>query len=197
MRLNLLTSSIAVITIFTSVLPASAEPYKSWIDSNVLTTDHRAYCDDIVAQNIQNKVGSYNQNNSGSISNSRRYSNQQAYNRSSEKSGGGGFSFAGFGINGKGGSKKSEARRASNNSRSSHNNSWNRDLGTTYDRTTVTSVTAGKNCSTLVHSAAQRDINYEQQKTNRMAIEAKERVRREEIEKTSQTNMFNNLMQGW
>ena len=88
MRLNLFTSLIAATTIFTSVLPASAEPYKSWINESVLATDQRAYCDDIVAQNVKNNSGSINQNNSGSIGVSSSYSNQQSYNRSSEKSGG-------------------------------------------------------------------------------------------------------------
>ena len=197
MRLNLFTSLIAATTIFTSVLPASAEPYKSWINESVLATDHRAYCDDIVAQNVKNNSGSINQNNSGSIGVSSSYSNQQSYNRSSEKSGGGGFSFAGFGINGKGGSKNSTARTASNNSKNNRNSSWNRNSRITYDRSTVTSETVGENCSTFVHSAAQRDINYEQQKTNRMAIDAKKEVRLEEIEKKSQSSTFNNLMQGW
>ena len=197
MRLNLVTSLIAATTILTSALPASAQSSESWINTDVLSTDHRAYCDDMVGQNIQSDVGSNSYGSSGSTSSSSQHSHNRNSNRSNQSNRGGGVRVGRIGINRQRSSKNSQANSSSLRNSTNRERTWDRSSENSYDRTTVENVVAGKNCSTFVESAAQVDINREQQETNRMAIDAKERVRTQEIERNTQNNMFNNLMQGW
>ncbi len=46
-------------------------PY-TWIDQGTLSRDRRAYCSDIVAQNVQTDVMSFSQNDIGSQSSSQQ-----------------------------------------------------------------------------------------------------------------------------
>jgi len=196
MRLRLFTSLITATTILTSVLPAYAEP-GPWISRDVLATDHQAYCNDIIGQDIQRNQGSYAQNDIGSWSNSSNRSQMASRNSTKKKGGGGGIGFGPIQLGGSGQSSRSEASRSAEESRRSSNSSWDRSSQYSYDRSTVTSVAVGKDCDGFNRSAAQVETTLINAETNRMAIEAKERVRLQEIETNAQTEMFNTLMQDW
>ena len=172
MRLNLVTSLIAAATILTSALPASAQS-ESWVNSDVLSTDHRAYCDDMVGQNIENDIGSHKDSSSGSRSSSSNSSRQRNSNRSNQSNRGGGVRVGRIGINRQRSSKNSQANSSSLRNSTNRERTWDTSSENSYDRTTVESVAVGKNCSTFIDAAAKRDINREQQETTRMGIDEK------------------------
>jgi hypothetical protein len=194
MKFKAFSSLIAASTILVSVLPANANPsHQSWIDSDTLATDHRAYCDDIVAADTHVNKSSYYQNDIGEYGYGSSYHNQQANSRESNTKAGG--SYMGIGANVGHGSKSSS--ESSQQGNTSINNNWNNSYGGTSDTTQIINEKKGSNCAAFVDAAARRDMNNEQQVTNRMAIEAKERVQTKGIESQSQTDLFNTLMQGW
>ena len=211
---------VAIATILTTAVPVYANPndsYESWINSEVMMTDHRAYCSDIIAQDTtvnkgsqtHNDIGSSKQDNNGSRSNSSSSSYSSADSQSKESStnislGGKGILSRLSGSYGKT-SKQSSSSKDSGSSKNSSAHTWDKDRASSWDRsrtstwenTTVTSKVAGQNCDVLLQTAAERDINHDQQLTNRMAIEAKERVKMEEMKTQSQMSLFESLMQGW
>ncbi|NEN88752.1 MAG: hypothetical protein F6K48_07405 [Okeania sp. SIO3H1] len=183
-------------TVFTSILPAYAEP-NTWIDRGILSRDHRAYCSDIVAQNVQTDVMSFSQNDIGSQSSSNSNSRMQSYNRTSNKGGKGRFKLGPLSMGGGRQRSQNYARRTANQSNSSFNRSQDQSFQYSHDRTITTSSTAGKNCDAFVQGAAHIEAASINAETNRKAIEAKERVRLEEIETQAQMAIFEHYMQGW
>ena len=211
---------LAVATVLTIVMPAYAnhnDGYKSWINSEVMLTDHRAYCSDIIAQDTRVNKGSQRrvnkgtnrQDNNGSTSTSNSYSqssaNSQSKKSSTNISAGHKGILSRLGRNISRSSNNSSSNRNSSTAQNSSERTWDKDRESTWDntrtstweKTSVISKVAGKNCDVLLETAAQRDINHDQQLTNRMAIEAKERVRMEEMKTQSQMSLFDKLMQGW
>ncbi|NET45925.1 hypothetical protein [Okeania sp. SIO2B3] len=183
-------------TVFTSILPAYAQP-NTWIDRGTLSRDHRAYCSDIVAQDVQNDVVSFSQNDIGSQSSSNSRSRMQSSNRTTNKGGKGRLKLGRFSIGGGRQRSQNHARRTANQSNSSSNSSQDHSFQYSHDRTITTSSTAGKNCDAFVQGAAHIEATSINAETNRKAIEAKERVRLEEIEAQKQMAIFEHHMQGW
>ncbi|AFY55439.1 hypothetical protein Riv7116_2958 [Rivularia sp. PCC 7116] len=171
MRLKLMTSLIAATTIFISVSPASAQS-KPWISHDVLAENHRAYCDDIVAQNTRVDKKTIITNNNGSTSSYYKYSTQQAHKNSTKTKGSAGFNYLKIGGNIGGSQQKIRTGNSSKNTINKQDNTWNRDSHIDIDNTTITSETAGQNCGVFVQTAGQIEMNNEIQKTKRMQIEA-------------------------
>jgi hypothetical protein len=175
MRLNLMTSLIAATAIFTSVSPALAQS-KSWINHDLLAENHRAYCDDIVAQDTHVNKGSLSMNNNGSTSSYDKYSTQQAHNNYSKGSANAGFNYLKIGGSLGGSQEKKNSSSSSKNTVSKQKDTWNKDWHTEYDKTTITSKTVGQNCGIFVQTAGQIEINNEQQKTQRMKIKTQKQL---------------------
>ena len=204
-------------TLLTSSLPAYANPNTSWINSNTLATDHRAYCDDIVAQNVTSREESRRQNDNGSQRQSSDDQQSSRDFRSDTTQIGGSFMRIGGNYSRNSTREQEENSRDRDNSRSQ----FNRDSQHSSSHNTVTSITAGQNCSTFVESAANRDIaitnanaqrdvaitqsntqrdiaginanaeitiNRDQQETMRMGIETQRELGLEQIQ--SQQQMF-------
>jgi len=181
--------TLTVLALLAPAAPARAD----WIDPNVLATDHRAYCSDIVATNTQADSGSATANDIGaSDRRSDRYSQRQSSSSESTSVGG---SF--LGIGGNVGRNESESSRDTDRSSDRKSDTWDRSTHRTWDRSTTTAVTAGQNCDVFVQSAAQVEIAETQAETNQMAIEAKERTQVLQIETQAQQSMFESIMQGW
>lgn len=175
MRLNLMTSLIAATAIFNSVSPALAQS-QSWIDRDVLAENHRAYCDDIVAQDTRVNSGSILKNDNGSTSSYYNNSTKYAHHNSKQTSVNAGFNYLKIGGNLGGSQKTISKENNSQNSTSKQENTWNQDSRTDYDRTTITSKVVGENCKAFVDNAARIQMNQDIQKTQRMQIQTQKQL---------------------
>lgn len=167
----------AILATAATLLSTSISAQAQWIDSNILADDPRAYCSDVVAANRQSNIVSREQENSNSsVSISQR-----------ERGGGGGVSIFGIGVNGQG---------HSNNRRENRNSAQS---GSTYrhDFSTVTNVTAGRNCDAFVQGAAHVEATQIQADVNHHLIDSRERVNMREMETNSQSQLFQMMMQGF
>lgn len=128
--------------------------HDSWIDQNTLSQDPRAMCSDV-------GLGSNTTASSGSNSSSRTNVSSSSRSDSNHDSGGGGFSFLGIGANGSGSAQNSNQQNQSSDDR--------RNDSTTHASNSST-VQVGRNCDAFVQSAAARDMNYEDNLTERYGI---------------------------
>ncbi len=140
---------------------------------------------------------SVSQNDIGSQSSSNSNSRMQSSNSTTNKGGKGRLKLGRFSIGGGRQRSQNHAQRTANQSNSSFNSSQDKSFQFSYDRTTTTSSTVGKNCDAFVQGAAHIEAASINAETNRKAIEAKERVRLEEIETQAQMAIFEKNMQGW
>ena len=128
--------------------------HESWVSQDVLDEDPRALCSDVGLGN--NTIATSSNSSSSSSSSSR--------NRSSSASsggGGGGVSFLGIGVSGSG------QRSGRNSNSSSQINNERESRAHTYESSTVE---VGRNCDAFVEAAAARDMNYEDNLTERYRI---------------------------
>lgn len=128
--------------------------HNSWVDTGVLAEDPRALCSDVGLGN--NTTSSSTQVASNSSSSSR-----VSESRAQNSGGGGGFSVFGIGANGSGSSASNQNSSRSNDSRMSESESRQYEAST---------VAMGRNCDAFVESAAARDMNYEDNLTERYRI---------------------------
>jgi len=212
MRSKIAYTLVITTTLLASALPARANPSDSWIQTSVLATDHRAYCDDIVAQNVTSTESHHRQNNSGSQRQSSANSNSSRNSRSRSRQIGGRFLGIGGNIRNQSTSDSRQNSRSQNESESRFDRGFERSNSSNI----VTSVTAGQNCSTFVESAAQRDIsitnanaqrdiattnanaevtiNRDQQETMRLGIEVQRELGLEEIQSRQQMFMMDRFL---
>lgn len=128
--------------------------HDSWVSQDVLAEDPRALCSDVGLGN--NTVATSSQSSSSSSS-----SNRNSSSSASSGGGGGGVSFLGIGVSGSGES----SNRQSNSSAS--NSSDRESAARTFESSTVA---VGRNCDAFVEAAAARDMNYEDNLTERYRI---------------------------
>lgn len=128
--------------------------HDSWIDQNTLSQDPRAMCSDV-------GLGSNTTASSGSNSSSRTNVSSSSRSDSNHDSGGGGFSFLGIGANGSGSAQNSNQQNQASDDR--------RNDSATHASNSST-VQVGRNCDAFVQSAAARDMNYEDNLTERYGI---------------------------
>lgn len=128
--------------------------HDSWIDTGVLAEDPRAMCSDV-------GLGSNTRSNATTLALSTSNSDRSTQARSHNDGGGGGVSFLGIGVNGSGSSQGSQ------NSSESSDRRMNR---TESNNSSESTVQVGRNCDAFVESAAARDMNYEDNMTERYRI---------------------------
>ncbi|NEQ11063.1 MAG: hypothetical protein F6K37_35700 [Moorea sp. SIO4E2] len=194
MRFGLFSSLITATIIITSVIPAYAEPYSSWINHDALADNPRTYCNDIVAANRQNNIVSTESTSSLSHQFNREYSQESNsfYNRAA--GGGGGVSI--FGIRGNANGKKETNRRNSQATNQVQSGRNHQQYGQRYhhDRSSVTNVVAGLNCEAFVKGAAYIEATQINADVQHHAIDAKESMNRLELEHQRKNYYFDILM---
>lgn len=181
MRLKLLPTLVTTVALLSPVLPARADNFQPWINQSVLATDHRAYCSDLVGQQVQNDIGTQGQNDIGSLRTSSGQSQQQDESHSSNM--GGGINI--LGVGGKVQSSNSSSSRVAGSSNNQFGQSWNNSSQGSWDRSTVTSTTVGQNCDAFVQAGALVEAAHMNAETQRMGIQTQERM-----------SIFGNIM-GW
>lgn len=128
--------------------------HQSWVNQKTLANDPRALCSDI-------GLGNNTRNNSSKLALANSTDTHSSSAESHNDGGGGGFSFLGIGASGSGstqGTKNNSNTRAQNSNRTEENSS------------SSSTVVQGKNCDAFVNSAAARDMNYEDNLTQRYGI---------------------------
>ncbi len=133
--------------------------HESWVSQDVLAEDPRALCSDVGLGN--NTLASSRQTTS-----SHAQSSKNSASSSHKDGGGGGFSFLGIGASGSGSSQGSK------NSSNSSNSSARASEASTFESSTVV---VGRNCDAFVEAAAARDMNYEDNLTERYRIKVDRR----------------------
>lgn len=128
--------------------------HDSWVSQDILTEDPRALCSDVGLGN--NTIATSTQSSSDQSSSSRNTAS-----RASNGGGGGGASFLGIGVNGSG---QSSSRQNSSNAQT------NRQVESSADTFEASTVEVGRNCDAFVESAAARDMNYQDNITERYRI---------------------------
>jgi hypothetical protein len=129
--------------------------HDSWIDTEVLANDPRAMCSDV-------SMGSNVRASSTQIALSDSRSDRTSEARSHNDGGGGGGSFLGIiSVSGNGASQGSQNASNASDRRSSRSESRSENSST---------VVVGRNCDAFVQSAAARDMNYEDNLTERYRI---------------------------
>ncbi|KPQ33212.1 MAG: Protein of unknown function (DUF515) [Phormidesmis priestleyi Ana] len=128
--------------------------HDSWVSQDLLVEDPRALCSDVGLGN--NTVASSLQSSNSSSSSSRNTSSS-----ASSGGGGGGVSILGIGVSGSG----QRSDRSSNSNSQNHNN--RESTANTFESSTVE---VGQNCDAFVEAAAARDMNYEDNLTERYRI---------------------------
>lgn len=128
--------------------------HDSWVSQDLLTEDPRALCSDVGLGNNTIATSSHSNNSSSSSSRNRSSS-------ASSGGGGGGVSFLGIGVSGSG----QRSGRNSNSNSQTNNNRESR--ANTFESSTVE---VGQNCDAFVEAAAARDMNYEDNLTERYRI---------------------------
>lgn len=128
--------------------------HDSWVSQDLLAEDPRALCSDVgLGSNILAS------NTQTTTSNAEKTRNSSA--RSSAGGGGGGVSFLGIGVSGSGSSQSEERNSSSRDTNSRESNANSLETST---------VVVGQNCDAFVESAAARDMNYEDNLTERYSI---------------------------
>lgn len=133
--------------------------HQSWVDPNVLAEDPRALCSDI-------GLGNNVRTNSSEIALVNSSSTRSSSSKSHNDGGGGGVSIFGIGVNGSGSSQGSQNQSQSKDERSSHNEK---------NSSSSSTVVQGKNCDAFVNAAAARDMNYQDNLTQRYEIKVNRR----------------------
>lgn len=128
--------------------------HDSWVSQDLLAEDPRALCSDVGLGS--NTVATASQT---TASNSEKTRNSSS--RSSAGGGGGGVSFLGIGVNGSGSSQSRQSDSSSRDTNSRETNANSHETST---------VVVGQNCDAFVQSAAARDMNYEDNLTERYRI---------------------------
>lgn len=221
---QLLSASIATITILASTVPVFANPLNKFESSFNPDADYSRYCTDIPIANTEEIDTNRKQDDNGSQTSSSKHSENESHNRSSEKSGNGKF----LGIGGGGKTTSSSEDKRDMNFEDNSEFEWDEDSEFSKTINTKTYVDLGlKNCDVFNQSAAERDkalftataktaiassnadrdiqvagieadaqknINYEQQQTQRMAIKAQEKVKLRGIEIKGQMHFMEVFM---
>ncbi|MEH2109864.1 hypothetical protein [Nostoc sp.] len=130
--------------------------HQSWVDPKTLANDPRALCSDV-------GLGNNTRNSSSKIALANSTNTRSSSAESHNDGGGGGFSFLGIGASGSGSTQGSK-----NNSNSRDQNSNRTDENSSSSSTVV----QGRNCDAFVNSAAARDMNYEDNLTQRYEIKS-------------------------
>ena len=129
--------------------------HDSWIDTGVLANDPRAMCSDAA-------MGNNTRSSSTQLALSDSRSDRASEARTHHDSGGGGGSFLGLvSVSGSGGSQGSQNSSNSSDRRNSRNEARSESSST---------AVVGRNCDAFVQSAAARDMNYEDNVTERYRI---------------------------
>ncbi|MEH2248477.1 hypothetical protein [Nostoc sp.] len=128
--------------------------HQSWVNQKTLANDPRALCSDV-------GLGNNTRNNSGKLALANSTDTHSSSAESHNDGGGGGFSFLGIGVSGSG------STQGTKNNSNSRDQSSNR---TEENSSSSSTVVQGKNCDAFVNSAAARDMNYEDNLTQRYAI---------------------------
>jgi hypothetical protein len=130
--------------------------HDSWVDTGVLAEDPRALCSDVGLGNNE-----YASSGSNSVSTTSISSSSQS--ESNHDGGGGGVSILGglFGANGSGSAQSSDHRTQANDDRYNESSTYASNSST---------VEVGRNCDAFVEAAAARDMNYEDNLTERYRI---------------------------
>ena len=151
---QLLSASIATITILASTAPVFANPLNKFESSFNPDADYSRYCTDIPVANTADTETKNRQDNNGSQINSSKHAESESHNRSSEKSGNGKF----LGIGGGGKSTSSSEGKRDINSETNSESKWDEDWESSETRKIKTYVDLGlKNCDVFNQSAAERD----------------------------------------
>ncbi|MEH2148279.1 hypothetical protein [Nostoc sp.] len=130
--------------------------HQSWVDPKTLANDPRALCSDV-------GLGNNTRNSSSKIALANSTNTHSSSAESHNDGGGGGFSFLGIGASGSGstqGSKNNSSSRDQNSNRTDENSN------------NSSTVVQGRNCDAFVNSAAARDMNYEDNLTQRYEIKS-------------------------
>jgi len=178
MNLKLFSTMFTSIVLSSSILPALAGEYqfRTWVNQDVLATDHKAYCDDVIGQQVRNNTGSINQNDIGSQGYASNRSSMQEYSNSKQSGTQAGVGLGPIGFKFGQQSSNSNSGRTANTSANQSNNSWDRSSQRTFDRSTVTSESVGKNCSAFVQSGAMVEATQINAETDRMGMRTQERM---------------------
>lgn len=128
--------------------------HESWVDTGVLAEDPRALCSDV-------GLGNNTSTSASTSALSTSSSDRSTAARTHHDGGGGGVSFLGIGVNGSGSSQGSQNSSESSDRRLSRSESENSSSST---------VEVGRNCDAFVEAAASRDMNYEDNLTERYRI---------------------------
>ena len=128
--------------------------HDSWVSQEVLDEDARALCSDVGLGN--NTIATSARSSSSSAASSRSRSSS-----ASSGGGGGGVSILGIGVSGSG------QRSGRNSNSSAQNNRERESSANTFEASTVV---VGRNCDAFVEAAAARDMNYEDNLTERYRI---------------------------
>jgi len=129
--------------------------HDSWIDTGVLANDPRAMCSDAA-------MGNNTRSNNTQLALSDSRSDRASESRTHNDAGGGGGSFLGIvSVSGSGGSQGSQNTSSSSDRRNSRNEAHSESSST---------AVVGRNCDAFVQSAAARDMNYEDNVTERYRI---------------------------
>lgn len=169
MKIKFTHSLITAIAIVTSTAPAYANPTE-WINPEVLRENPQAYCNDVIGQNVQNDVDSYDQNDIQSGSSSSSQSHNEYHSRTRKRGGNGGFGFGGFNIKAGGKGSRSSVDKINRSSSNSSESFRDKSYKEFRDRSSVTSVAVGKNCSSFVEGAAAIQINETNSRIERLRM---------------------------
>ncbi len=137
--------------------------HQSWVSPDTLAKDPRALCSDV-------GLGSNTRSSSSKLALATSSNNRSSSSRTHNDGGGGGGSFLGIvSVNGGGSSQGSQS------SSDSKVSSYNRTEENTSSSSTVVQ---GRNCDAFVNAAAARDMNYQDNLTERYRIRTGESGKR-------------------
>ncbi|OKH30823.1 hypothetical protein NIES2101_42050 [Calothrix sp. HK-06] len=191
MKIRKLTGSIIVAsTLFTSTLPANANPFgnanggifKPIPAGNTTSTpattpngnsevqglgDHQSWVDQKTLANDPRalcsdvSLGNNTRTSASELALANSTSTRSSSSKSHNDGGGGGFSFLGIGANGSGSTQGSQNNSDSKDTRTNRNEK---------NSNSSSNVVQGRNCDAFVNSAAARDMNFQDNLTRRYEI---------------------------
>lgn len=176
MNLKLFSTMFTSIVLSSSMLPALAGEFQPWINRSVLATDHKAYCNDIIGQQIRNNTGSVSQNDIGSQGYARNSSSMQERNNSRQSGTQAGVGLGPIGFKFGQQSSNNNSRRTANSWAMQANSSWDKSSQRTFDHSTVTSESVGKDCSAFVQAGSMVEMTQINAETDRMGIRAQQQM---------------------
>jgi hypothetical protein len=173
MNRKLLSTTTALLTIASFGTPAFAN---EWIQQSVLAKDHKAYCNDVIGQQARNNTGTSNQNMIGSQSGSNNHSSSQEYQRNKQlgMQGGGGIGPVNFKLGFQ--SNSSNSGRTTIASANQFSKSWDNSSQHSFDRSTITSESVGKDCSTFVQGASMVEVAKIKADTERAGFQTQQNM---------------------